>query len=78
MLSKIKEHLETTPFRPFALRTADGREYRVPTIDHIYLPPGSKDVIIANDKGVTVILAAFYITGLVQTSPAAASKTASE
>ena len=79
MLSKIKERLETTPFRPFALRTVDGREYPVPTIDHIYLPPGSRDIIVTDDRGVTALLASFYIIGLVDTmSSALADETPSE
>ena len=78
MLAKIKAHLEITPFRPFALRTVDGREYPVPTIDHIYLPPGGKDVIISDDKGITVILSTFCIVGLAHTSPAEANEATSE
>ena len=66
MLPKINAHLETVPFRPFAVRTVDGREYPVPTVDHIYLLPGTKDIIVADDKVVTVRLSAFYITDLVE------------
>ena len=79
MLSEIKTLLESTPFQPFALRAADGREYLVPTIDHIYLPPGSRKVIVTDDKGVTISIPLFYITGLVETSfPAATGETPSK
>ena len=68
MLPAIKKLLETTLFQPFSLRAADGREYSVPTIDHIYLPPGSKLVFVTDDEGVTVSIPLFYITGLVRAS----------
>jgi len=31
MTGDIRKHLEISPFVPFAVRTADGREYAVPT-----------------------------------------------
>src|SRR5438067_1902182 len=39
VIADIRKHLELVPFTPFTVRTADGREYPVPTIDHVYLPP---------------------------------------
>ena len=69
MLSEIRKLLEVTPFRPFAVRIVDGHEYPVPTVDHIYLPPGARSVIVSDDQGVTVSFPAFYVTGLVQTLP---------
>jgi hypothetical protein len=53
------------PSNPFALRTADAHEYPVPTIDHIYLPPGASRVVVADDEGVVVVLPALLISGLV-------------
>ncbi|HTD88181.1 MAG TPA: hypothetical protein VK850_16520 [Candidatus Binatia bacterium] len=35
MIGDIRKHLEITPFVPFSVHLADGREYPVPTIDHI-------------------------------------------
>ena len=70
MIADIRRHLEISPFQPFALRTADGREYAVPTVDHIYLPPGAKRVVIADDQGITVAIPALFITGFVQGMPA--------
>ncbi len=65
MIGDIRKHLEVTPFIPFAVRTADGREYSVPTMDHIYLPPAGSRVIISDDKGEIVVLPALMISGLV-------------
>ena len=68
MIADIRKHLEMVPFTPFTVRTADGREYPVPTIDHVYLPPGSSRVVVSDDQGITVALPALLISGLVQGS----------
>lgn len=68
MTGDIRKHLEITPFVPFAVRTADGREYAVPTIDHIYLPPTGGRVVISDDEGVVVVLPGLMISGLVHAS----------
>ena len=68
MSGDIRKHLEVTPFVPFAVRTADGREYAVPTIDHIYLPPAGGRVVISDDEGVVVVLPGLLISGLVHAS----------
>ena len=68
MTGDIRKHLEITPFIPFAVRTAEGREYAVPTIDHIYLPPTGGRVVISDDEGVVVLLPGLLISGLVHSS----------
>jgi hypothetical protein len=68
MTGDIRKHLEITPFVPFAVRTADGREYAVPTLDHIYLPPTGGRVVISDDQGVVVVLPGLVISGLVPAS----------
>jgi len=75
MIADIRKHLEIIPFAPFAVRTADGREYPVPTIDHVYLPPGGTRVVVSDDEGVTVALPALLISGLVQGSSDGKQKT---
>ena len=64
MIGDIRKHLEISPFMPFRVRTADGREYPVPTLDHIYLPPGNGRVVISDDAGIVVVLPALLISGL--------------
>ena len=63
-MERIRQRL-TGGFRPFALRTSDGHEYAVPTIDHIYLPPTGGRVVISDDEGVVVVLPGLLISGLV-------------
>jgi hypothetical protein len=50
---------------PFVLRTADGHEYPVPTIDHIYLPPSDGRVVISDNEGAVIVLLGLMISGLV-------------
>ena len=68
MTGDIRKHLEISPFVPFSVRTADGRQYAVPTIDHIYLPPSGGRVVISDDEGIVVVLPGLMISGLVHTS----------
>jgi len=70
MIADIRHHLEITPFVPFAIRMADGREYPVPTIDHIWLPPRGGRVMVEMDDGGAVTLPALLISGLVRVSGA--------
>ena len=65
MAGDIRKHLQIAPFLPFRVRTSDGREYLVPTIDQIYLPPSGGRVVISDDQGVVVVLPGLMITGLV-------------
>lgn len=71
MIGDIRKHLEITPFVPFALRTADGREYPVPTVDHIYLPPTGGRIVVSDDEGVVVVLPGLMISGLIHKSTSA-------
>ncbi len=68
MIADIRRHLEATPFTPFAVRMADGREYPVSTLDHIYLTPAGNRVVISDDEGVVVVIPALLISGLVHAS----------
>ena len=65
MTGNIRKHLQITPFVPFRVRTSDGREYPVASIDHIYLPQSGGRVVISDDQGVVVVLPGLMITGLV-------------
>ena len=79
LAEEIKKFLDSTPFQPFALRMADGREYPVLTLDHIYFPPNSRQIFVTDDEGLTAALPTSYITGLVYTEPStSANKPPSE
>ncbi len=65
MVRDIRKHLELTPFVPFRVRTADGQEYNVPTLDHVYLPPGEGRVVISDDEGYVTVIPALLISGII-------------
>ena len=65
MVADIREHLSKTPFVPFTIRMADGQRYPVPTRDHIWLPPRSGRIFVADDQGYAAILPALLISGLI-------------
>jgi len=65
MIGDIRKHLQVSPFVPFAVRTADGQEYPVPTIEHIYLPPRGNRIVISDDSGIVVVLPGLLISGLI-------------
>ena len=68
MIGDIREHLAITPFRPFRIRTADGRDYPGPTVDHLYFPPGTTSVVVASDRGYVAVLPDRQISGIVHSA----------
>ena len=50
MFSEIRKLIDATPFVPFTIHTANGRAFRVPTVDHIALPPAGGRVFVFGDK----------------------------
>ena len=65
MIGDIRKLAERVPFEPFAIRTTDGREYPVPTLDHLYFTPGGHRVVIGDDDGTVQILSGLHIGALV-------------
>ena len=49
---------------PFTLFMADGREYRVPHRDYIWLPPRATYAVVADDAGHFTVLPLLTMTGL--------------
>jgi hypothetical protein len=66
MIADLRDRRDKAPFVPFTIRTSDGRDYAVPTVDHIYFPPGGHRVVVANDKGFVSILTPLHITAIVE------------
>ena len=74
MIADIRARARRVPFVPFAIRTTDGREYRVPTLDHLWFPPRTSRVMVADDDGVTCSLWALHISAVVDREQEPASK----
>jgi hypothetical protein len=68
MIDEIRRQLERVPFVPFSVRTSDGHEYSVPTVDHAYITPRGNRVIVTDDKGTVAILGPLHINGVIQQS----------
>jgi len=66
MIDEIGKQLERVPFVPFSVRTFDGHEYAVPTVDHAYITPRGNRVIVADDKGTVAILGPLHINSVIE------------
>jgi hypothetical protein len=47
----LKAAIDTSPFRPFKLHIADGRNVDVPSADHISIDPKGRNALIWADNG---------------------------
>lgn len=50
------------PFVPFAIHLADGSQLRVPSVDHIAVPPAGGRIWLFRDDGEYEILSSLLIT----------------
>lgn len=64
MINDIRIRLNATPFLPFVVHAADGRDYSVPTPDHAHVYPAGGRVSIYTDEGDEFILPALLISGI--------------
>jgi hypothetical protein len=47
---QVKDAVKAAPFRPFAVRLADGSRYEVPSADHVSLSPAGRILVVHADK----------------------------
>jgi hypothetical protein len=66
VIDEIRKQLARMPFVPFSVRTSDGREYSVPTVDHAYITPRGNRVIVTDDKGTVAILGPLHINSVIE------------
>jgi len=66
VIDEIRKQLARVPFVPFSVRTSDGREYSVPTVDYAYITPRGNRVIVTDDKGTVAILGPLYINSVIE------------
>jgi hypothetical protein len=72
MKAQIRELLHTTPFRPFVIRTADGRECRIDHPDYVLASSSEvSQVIIEGQNGRAHFLFALLMTSVEQDALAA-------
>jgi hypothetical protein len=68
MIADVRERLERVPFVPFTIRTSDGHEYSVPTVDHAYVTPRGNRVVVVADNAAVAVLGPIHINGLIEQS----------
>jgi hypothetical protein len=49
MTSDIRKLVHAVPFVPFTIHLADGGQLRIPTVDHIAVPPAGGRVFVFGD-----------------------------
>ena len=64
MIQQIKKLLQAIPFEPFKIRTSDGREYLVPTVDHAKVAPNNARVVVFDDEGLFDALSGLHIASI--------------
>jgi len=68
MIDEIRKRLQRVPFVPFSVRTSDGEEYSVPTVDHAFITPRGNRVVVVDDQGTTAILGPLHINSVIEQS----------
>ena len=64
MKERIREFLHASPFQPFVIRVADGREYRIDHPDFVFASPDERTEVVVEDRGHMHYLSAFQITSV--------------
>ena len=65
MMDQIRKRMRQVPFTPFLIRTSDGREYFVPTLDHALMSPRGNRIVVFDDEGTSAVLGPLHINGIV-------------
>jgi hypothetical protein len=66
MIKEVALQLERIPFVPFAIRTSDGHEYRIPTVDHAWITPRGNTVAVEADDGGVALLGPLHISSVIK------------
>jgi hypothetical protein len=69
MIADVRKRLLAAPFVPFFIRTADVREYLVPTADHAFITPRGNRVIAVADDGATAVLGPLHVNSVIDSQP---------
>ena len=75
MKARIRELLYATPFQPFVIRMADGREYRIDHPDFVLARSGTPQVIVEEPSGSVHFLSVLLMTSVEQVQASNAPQT---
>ena len=62
MTADIRKLVHSVPFVPFTIHLADGGQLRVPTVDHVAVPPSGGRIFVFGDDGRYDVLSALLIS----------------
>ena len=62
MTADIRKLVHSVPFVPFTIHLADGGQLRVPTVDHIAVPPAGGRIFVFGDDERYDVLSALLIS----------------
>ena len=71
-LEELRAWRDTSPFRPFTIRVADGRSFRVRHRDYLLVSPRGRTIIVCNDDETCNVLDLLLVTELSVEAPAPA------
>jgi len=66
VIDDIRKQLRQVPFVPFVVRTSDGHDYSVPTVDHAFITPRGNRLIVIDNEGTANILGSLHINAVIQ------------
>jgi hypothetical protein len=69
MIADVRRRLERIPFVPFIIRTSDGHEYSIPTVDHAKISPRGHRAVVFTDEDATAILTPLHINSIIDSQP---------
>ena len=62
MTADIRKLVHSVPFVPFTIHLADGGQLRVPTVDHVAVPPSGGRIFVFGDDDRYHVLSALLIS----------------
>lgn len=64
MTADIRKLIAAQPFVPFTIHAADGSVLRVPTVDHIAVPPAGGRIFVFSDDDTYEVLSPLLVARL--------------
>jgi len=61
---EVRKHLDAVPFVPFAIKTPDGRQYRVKHPDYAAISPKGGRVVVFADEEASTTLSALHMVAV--------------
>ena len=61
---EIRKYAKAEPFKPFAIRLEDGREFIVSRPQSIWVPPSGLNCVVGEDDGTAVLLSVEQVASI--------------